>query len=184
MKLKSAKPEQYLEAHTLWYIKWRDEGYITPERRFILYNNKTMLQNIVRLRSSLAVSGINHIKGTFRLTSSSATAPLLQSFKYDAPWLHYSDNHSPPSIKNFINGSFEHDTTAASQDNKIPIYDPSTNNLLSYVPESTTSELNRAVQAAKDAYPSWSNTPVQNRQRLLLDYAHFLHRKDIREEIA
>ena len=161
--------------------KWRDEGYITPERRFILYiiKSKTMLQNLLRLRLR-----IDHIKCTFRLTSSSSTAPLLQSFKYDAPWLHYSDNRNPPSIKNFINGSFEHDTTAASQDNKIPIYDPSTNNLLSYVPESTTSELNRAVQAAKDAYPSWSNTPVQNRQRLLLDYAHFLHRKDIREEIA
>ena len=40
------------------------------------------------------------------------------------------------------------------------------------------------VKAAKDAYPKWSNTPVQTRQRLLLDYAHFLHGKEVREEIA
>lgn len=74
----------------------------------------------------------------------------------------------------------------------IECYDPSTNRVLSYIPESasnsstnnTPSALEQAVNAAKDAYPSWSSTPVQSRQRILLEYAHFLHKKEVREEIA
>lgn len=46
------------------------------------------------------------------------------------------------------------------------------------------SALDRAVEAAKRAYPGWSNTPVQTRQRLMLEYAHVLHKKEVREEIA
>mmetsp|Transcript_42268 Transcript_42268/g.88738 ORF Transcript_42268/g.88738 Transcript_42268/m.88738 type:complete len:603 (-) Transcript_42268:2309-4117(-) len=116
-------------------------------------------------------------------------------FKYDAPWLHHptasnnNDDDETPMMKNFINGVFEPPTSTTTT---IPIYDPSTNKLLSYVPEShygsssqeEPSALERAVAAAKAAYPSWSNTPVQTRQRLLLEYAHFLHRKEVREEIA
>ena len=128
------------------------------------------------------------------LASSTTATASLQSFKYDAPWIHQADGQTP-TMKNFINGSFEApDETSSSQNNNntmmIPIYDPSTNSLLSTVPEShhenenENSALNRAVAAAKAAYPSWSNTPVQNRQRLLLEYAHFLHKKEVREEIA
>jgi len=41
-----------------------------------------------------------------------------------------------------------------------------------------------AVAAARDAYPGWSGTPVQARQRLLAEYANLLHAREIREEIA
>jgi malonate-semialdehyde dehydrogenase (acetylating)/methylmalonate-semialdehyde dehydrogenase len=95
---------------------------------------------------------------------------------------------------NFINGKFE--TTTTTMDNKgiIPIYNPSTNNLLSVIPESSSLSSNNntaaaavtecAIRAAKEAFPSWSNTPVQNRQQLLLEYTHLLHKKEVREEIA
>ena len=75
----------------------------------------------------------------------------------------------------------------------IECSDPSTNKVLSYIPESsskqddastTPSSLEQAIAAAKGAYPSWSSTPVQTRQRILLEYAHFLHKKEVREEIA
>jgi malonate-semialdehyde dehydrogenase (acetylating)/methylmalonate-semialdehyde dehydrogenase len=96
---------------------------------------------------------------------------------------------------NFINGKFETTTTTMDEKGIIPIYNPSTNNLLSVIPESSSSSSNnktaaaaavteRAIRAAKEAFPSWSNTPVQNRQRLLLEYAHLLHKKEVREEIA
>ena len=147
---------------------------------------------ILRSSSTKTVaSKTNHlITNNNRRLVSTATPALLQSssFKYDAPWIHYNNNEQRPTIKNFINGTFEEVTDATSQ---IPLYDPSTNQVLSYVPESTSSAttneedaLQRAVKAAKDAYPKWSNTPVQSRQRLLLDYAHFLHGKEVREEIA
>lgn len=139
-----------------------------------------------------------------RLSSSSSSS--LSSFRYDAPWLDFdnsnSGNHaSSPRIMNFINGKFETASTATApapaaltdDDDKgiIPIYNPSTNSFLSVIPELSSSNNNtaaaateRAIRAAKEAFPSWSNTPVQNRQRLLLEYAHLLHKKEVREEIA
>ncbi|EJK50277.1 hypothetical protein THAOC_30774, partial [Thalassiosira oceanica] len=62
--------------------------------------------------------------------------------------------------------------------------DPSSGSLLSRVPESNDEDIGRAVSAAAAAFPSWSGTPVQARQRLMLEYAHVLHKKEIREEIA
>lgn len=113
-------------------------------------------------------------------------------FKYDAPWLHNS-NQNHPDIMNFINGSFQPPADAAGLTSSyIECRDPSTNEVLSYVSESSfqdgaatsPSALEQAVTAAKEAYPSWSSTPVQTRQRILLEYAHFLHKKEVREEIA
>ena len=46
------------------------------------------------------------------------------------------------------------------------------------------SSVDDSVQAATDAYPVWSGTPVQVRQRLMAEYANLLHKKKIREEIA
>ena len=144
----------------------------------------------------------------FRFTASTSSS----FFKYDAPWLHYDNKNNSgnntnrtgtttPSILNFINGNFESNkatttTTTAMDDQRIiPIYNPSTNNQLSYISESsslsnensttaTPTSIMRAIEAAKQAFPSWSNTPVQNRQRYLLEYAHLLHTKEVREEIA
>ena len=166
-------------------------------------------RNILRLRglssASAAISKSGHKICTTNLRhlSSTTTTSLLSQFKYDAPWLDYTANNyiskdEPPTIKNFINGKFEVGTVGDTGYSTlmdltdIPIYNPSTNEILSYVPESarsfvvndTMNEVNRTVSAAKAAYPSWSNTPVQTRQRLLLDYAHFLHKPEVREEIA
>jgi len=136
-----------------------------------------------------------------------STTTLQNNFKYDAPWFHYSEHSKEPHVMNFINGSFEEVTvsnddvvsssSSSSNPTTTPLFDPSSNKVLSYVPEShhpsqqmdshdneSSTALNRAVAAAKQAYPAWSNTPVQSRQRLMLDYAHFLHRKEVREEIA
>jgi len=144
-------------------------------------------------RAAAAAAASNSSRRMMSSSFASTTSPLFQSFKYDAPWLHYSEKDEHPTVKNFINGSFENPDTKGN----IPLYDPSSNNVLSYVPESssststtldtntnTPSALDRAVKAAKEAYPAWSNTPVQTRQRLMLEYAHFLHKKEIREEIA
>jgi len=168
-------------------------------------------RNILRLRgissasAAVSKSGHNICTTNLRLRHlTSTTTPLLSQFKYDAPWLDYTANNyiskdEPPTVKNFINGKFEVGTVGDTGYSTlmdltdIPIYNPSTNEILSYVPESarsfvvndrTMNEVDRAVSAAKAAYPSWSNTPVQTRQRLLLDYAHFLHKPEVREEIA
>jgi len=155
-------------------------------------------RNILRLSgvssSAPTVSKSGHKICTNRQITTSTT-PLLSQFKYDAPWLDYSQGiNEPPTIKNFINGSYEtatRDTGRGYSVKDTPLYNPSKNDILSYVLESNyvylpkgENALENAVAAAKVAYPSWSNTPVQTRQRLLLDYAHFLHKPEVREEIA
>ena len=162
-------------------------------------------RNILRLSgvssSAPKVSKSGHKICTNRQITTSTT-PLLSQFKYDAPWLDYTANNyiskdEPPTVKNFINGKFEVGTVGDTGYSTlmdltdIPIYNPSTNDILSYVLESNyvylpkgENSLENAVVAAKAAYPSWSNTPVQTRQRLLLDYAHFLHKPEVGEEIT
>ena len=43
--------------------------------------------------------------------------------------------------------------------------------MLSRVPETTSSEFEQAVEAAKEAFKTWSRTSVLTRQRFVLEYA-------------
>ena len=52
----------------------------------------------------------------------------------------------------------------------------STQTLLSRVPETTASEFDQAVEAAKEAFKTWSRTSVLTRQRFALEYATRLFR--------
>lgn len=45
-----------------------------------------------------------------------------------------------------------------------------TQELVTRVPLATESEFRRAVSAAQEAFPSWRNTPVTVRQRVMLRY--------------
>ena len=65
----------------------------------------------------------------------------------------------------------------------IHLYDPSTNNHLANIPNDKSSAT-AAIQAASCSYPKWSGTPVQVRQRYMMEYTHALHKKEVREEIA
>ena len=43
-----------------------------------------------------------------------------------------------------------------------------TQEVVSRLPEATPAEFNAAVQAAKDAFPKWRNTPLPTRSRIML----------------
>ena len=148
-----------------------------------------MMRGNKLLRKALLTHTANSATATRFLSSFVFTSPVLQSFhptpQNDAPWLHYphGDNSDIPMIANFINGTFQSPRSSERDSPRtIPVVDPSTNNVLSYISDSN--HLHEAVEAAKNAYPSWSNTPVQQRQRLMAEYAHLLHQKHMREEIA
>jgi malonate-semialdehyde dehydrogenase (acetylating)/methylmalonate-semialdehyde dehydrogenase len=66
---------------------------------------------------------------------------------------------------NFINGLFEESKTDKWND----VHDPSTQSLLSRVPETTENEFERAVGAAKLAFESWRRTSVLTRQKFALE---------------
>jgi len=66
-------------------------------------------------------------------------------------------------LKPFINGQFVDSKTNSFLD----AYNPSTGEIIAKVPNCTLEEVNEAVQAAKEAYPSWSATPVIKRVQVL-----------------
>ncbi|TDL28600.1 methylmalonate-semialdehyde dehydrogenase [Rickenella mellea] len=74
-------------------------------------------------------------------------------------------NASGGTTKNYIGGEF----VESSAQNWIQVIDPSTQTLLTRVPETTSSEFEKAVDAASHAYKSWSRTSVLTRQRFALE---------------
>ncbi|MFB0507540.1 MAG: CoA-acylating methylmalonate-semialdehyde dehydrogenase [Thermodesulfobacteriota bacterium] len=66
-------------------------------------------------------------------------------------------------LKNFINGEWvDSESTEYGE-----VRNPARDTLLCHVPMSTKAEVDRAVQAAKNAFPEWRNTPPVSRARCL-----------------
>ena len=58
----------------------------------------------------------------------------------------------------------------------IDVINPATQEVVSQVPSTTYEEFKDAVYAAKQAFPSWKNTPVTTRQRIMFKLQEFIHR--------
>ena len=133
-------------------------------------------------------------RGARTLSAAAPSPPPGTAFRYEAPWLTSSagggdpgctrgEVDEKPTHRNFIGGRWEDPDDGAAL--TIPLRDPTNSgSILSRVPESSPSAVGRAVSSAKAAFPNWSGTPVQARQRLMLEYAHVLHKREVREEIA
>ncbi|KAI0721219.1 methylmalonate-semialdehyde dehydrogenase [Cerioporus squamosus] len=74
------------------------------------------------------------------------------------------------NTKNFIGGEFVESTT----EKWIDVVDPASQTLLTRVPETTSSEFEQAVDAASQAYKTWSRTSVLTRQRFVMDLQYQL----------
>ena len=86
-----------------------------------------------------------------------------------------------PEVKTlplFLGGEF----VQSSSSQKKEVFDPSTNEILSYVPYSAKEEMDKAVQIAKQAFKEWREVPVPERARLFFKYQEAL--KERQEEIA
>ncbi|KAF8335456.1 methylmalonate-semialdehyde dehydrogenase [Cantharellus anzutake] len=70
------------------------------------------------------------------------------------------------STKNYINGQFVESSTSKW----LEIHDPSTQTLLTRVPETTAEEFNAATDAASEAFKSWSKASLLTKQKFLLDF--------------
>lgn len=66
-------------------------------------------------------------------------------------------------LKNFVNGEWVDSESKETGEVRNPAWDK----LLGHVPMSTKAEVDRAVQAAKNAFPEWRNTPPVSRARCL-----------------
>ena len=67
---------------------------------------------------------------------------------------------SAPRVQNFINGKFE-DSKATQW---IDLYNPANQELVCQVPHSTQEELERATAGAAEAFKTWKEVPIQQRQ--------------------
>ena len=73
-------------------------------------------------------------------------------------------------LKNFINGEWKEAKTEEYQ--SVP--NPATGEELAQVPISTKEDVNDAVRVAKEAFQTWSRTPVPKRARILFKYQQLL----------
>ena len=69
----------------------------------------------------------------------------------------------PIDTYNFVDNKFVPSKTSQW----IDLHDPATNNLVTRVPQSTTEELQAAVQSAQRAFPGWRNTSIMTRQQAM-----------------
>ncbi|EHQ30445.1 CoA-acylating methylmalonate-semialdehyde dehydrogenase [Mucilaginibacter paludis] len=75
------------------------------------------------------------------------------------------------AVKNYINGRF----LDAQTSNYLYVVSPVDGSLLSQVPLSAAADLDLAVQSAKAAFKSWSNTPIKERVQVFFRYKYLLH---------
>jgi acyl-CoA reductase-like NAD-dependent aldehyde dehydrogenase len=68
-----------------------------------------------------------------------------------------------------------------STENTQPVYNPATRSVFAQVPDASKAQLDEAVSAARQAFRSWSKTPVEERQAALERYADLIeeHAEDI-----
>ena len=75
-------------------------------------------------------------------------------------------------VRNFVGGVWEDRNGREAE----PVYDPATGEVIAETPLSTTEDVDRAVQRAKEAFPSWAATPVTERARLLFRFKMLLEK--------
>ena len=70
----------------------------------------------------------------------------------------------------------------SSGDGRIAVENPATEEVIAHVPAGTASDVDRAVAAARAAFPGWAATPAADRAELLRALQHGLHARQ--REIA
>jgi aminomuconate-semialdehyde/2-hydroxymuconate-6-semialdehyde dehydrogenase len=75
-------------------------------------------------------------------------------------------------ILNYIGGELIPPASAQFMDN----FDPSTGAVYSQIPDSDERDVKRAVDAAKEAFPKWSQTPAEDRFKILMRLVDLIER--------
>jgi len=77
------------------------------------------------------------------------------------------------NIKNYINGQFVNPILG----NYIDNYNPAIGEVYGQIPNSTKEDIEKAVEAAENAFPKWSNTTLEERSKILSKIADLILRK-------
>ena len=74
------------------------------------------------------------------------------------------------NIKNYINGNFHNPI----EDNWLDNYNPSIGEVYSQIPNSSSEDVENAYIAAKSAFPTWSQTTLEERSRIMLKISELI----------
>tara|TARA_R110002072_G_scaffold202443_6_gene360245 strand:- start:1107 stop:2546 length:1440 start_codon:yes stop_codon:yes gene_type:complete len=77
------------------------------------------------------------------------------------------------NIQNYINGQF----VAPIEGNTIDNYNPSNGEVYGQIPNSSKEDVAKAYEAAASAFPSWSNTTLEERSKILSRIAQLISEK-------
>jgi len=77
------------------------------------------------------------------------------------------------NIQNYINGQF----VAPIEGNTIDNYNPSNGEVYGQIPNSSKEDVAKAFEAAASAFPSWSNTTLEERSKILSRIAQLISEK-------
>ncbi len=83
-------------------------------------------------------------------------------------------------IKNYIDGEL----VTPTSNQYLPNYNPSTGQQYAHIPDSDERDVALAVEAAKKAFPVWSNTPKEKRSKLLVQLANAIEKNADRLALA
>jgi len=86
--------------------------------------------------------------------------------------LEQSTSTKYPDVRNYIGGEFVDGNGAQYLD----VTNPADGSVISRVPLSGQSEVDRAVQAAKKAFPGWAATPIKERVQVFFKYKALLEK--------
>ena len=77
-----------------------------------------------------------------------------------------------PVMKPYIGGQW----IDSESQKYTTIYDPSTGKPIAQVPQCTAAEVEKAIAAAKAAYPAWRDTPVRTRANIMMKLRNLIER--------
>lgn len=120
--------------------------------------------------AAFSASGVYQYTTGQRDCESSLTS-LVRSYSVERA-VESSYPELPPRVKLLIGGSF----LDSRAEEWIDVINPATQDVVSKVPLTTAQEFETAVQAAKQAYPKWRDTPVTARQRIMLKFQELIRR--------
>ncbi|WP_417440497.1 CoA-acylating methylmalonate-semialdehyde dehydrogenase [Idiomarina sp.] len=82
----------------------------------------------------------------------------------------------------YIDGEF----VASKSEQWIPVTNPATQEVIAQVPVATQSEMDAAVESAREAFKTWKEVPVSERARVMMRYQALLkeHQEEIAETLA
>src|SRR6185369_15311646 len=81
-----------------------------------------------------------------------------------------------PDVRNYIGGTF----VDPSVEERLDVTNPADGSVISRVPLSAAADVDRAVAAAKEAFPGWSGMPIKERVQVFFKYKTLLE-KNIEE---